>query len=58
MRDDPYTTASFSLPVSMKLALDKRAASLRLSRSDYLKLLIRADLDKADRLCPYCGRAL
>lgn len=48
MRDDPHTTATFSLPTSMKEEMDERAAKLRLSRTDYLRLLVMADLDKGD----------
>lgn len=48
MRDDPHTTCSFSLPTSMKEDIDVRAAKLRLTRTDYLRLLVMADLDKGD----------
>jgi hypothetical protein len=42
---DPHVSVSFSLPVSVKSDMDKRAKSLRISRSDYLKLMVLWDLD-------------
>jgi hypothetical protein len=36
------------MPRDMKADLDTRAAKLRLTRTDYLRLLILADLDKGD----------
>jgi hypothetical protein len=36
------------MPRDMKADLDARAAKLRLTRTDYLRLLILADLDKGD----------
>jgi hypothetical protein len=48
MAESPYTTCTISLPVSLKEDLDKRAASLRLTRTDYLRLLVLADLAKGE----------
>jgi hypothetical protein len=43
--DDRYVSCSFSLPRGVKRDMDERAARLRLTRTDYLKLLVLADLD-------------
>jgi hypothetical protein len=45
---DHHVSCSFSLPRSIKGEMDERAARLRLTRTDYLKLLVLADLDKGD----------
>jgi hypothetical protein len=46
--EELHTTCSISMPRYMKAELDARAAKLRLTRTDYLRLLILADLDKGD----------
>lgn len=46
--NDLHVSCSFSLPRSIKSEMDLRAARLRLTRTDYLKLLVLADLDKGD----------
>ena len=46
---DPHVSCSFSIPVSVKEdmdAMDARAKRLRLSRTDYIKLIILWDLNK------------
>ena len=43
---DHHVSCSFSFPKSMKEEMDKRAERLRLSRTDYLKMLVINDLDK------------
>lgn len=44
--NDHHVSCSFSLPIGVKRDMDERAARLRLTRTDYLKLLVLADLDK------------
>lgn len=43
---DPHVSVSFSIPKSIKAEMDKRISSLRISRSDYLKLMILWELDQ------------
>jgi hypothetical protein len=43
---DPHVSCSFSIPVSVKEDMDDRAKRLRLSRTDYIKLIILWDLNK------------
>jgi len=43
---DPHVSVSFSLPLSVKMDMDRRTANLRMSRTDYLKHLVLAELDK------------
>jgi hypothetical protein len=45
-QSDPHVSVSFSLPRSIKKEMDDRARSLRISRSDYLKLMVLWELDK------------
>ena len=44
--DDPHVSVSFSLPRSIKEQMDGRIASLRITRSDYLKWMVLWELDK------------
>jgi hypothetical protein len=43
---DPHVSVSFSVPKSIKEAMDIRIRSLKITRSDYLKLMVLWDLDK------------
>lgn len=43
---DLYEGLSFSVPRSIKERINERARRLRLTRSDYLKILVLADLDR------------
>jgi hypothetical protein len=45
-QSDPHVSVSFSLPLSVKKEMDRRAKSLRISRSDYLKFMVLWELDK------------
>jgi hypothetical protein len=47
-QDDPHVSASFSMPQSIKKEMDRRCQRLRLSRTEYLKLLVVQDLDKGE----------
>jgi hypothetical protein len=44
--NDSHVSVSFSFPKSIKEEMDQRIASLRITRSDYLKWMILSDLDK------------
>jgi hypothetical protein len=43
---DPHVSVSFSVPKSIKKAMDIRIRSLKITRSDYLKFMVLWDLDK------------
>jgi hypothetical protein len=43
---DPHVSVSFSVPRSIKEAMDIRIRSLKITRSDYLKFMVLFDLDK------------
>ena len=43
---DLYEGLSFSVPRSIKEKINERARRLRMTRSDYLKTLVLADLDR------------
>jgi hypothetical protein len=45
---DPHISVSFSIPISVKEEMDRRAKRLRLSRTDYLKALVLWELDKGE----------
>jgi hypothetical protein len=47
-QSDPHISVSFSIPVSVKEDMDRRAKRLRLSRTDYIKLIVLWDLDKGE----------
>jgi hypothetical protein len=43
---DLYESLSFSVPRSIKERINERARRLRMTRSDYLKILVLSDLDR------------
>jgi hypothetical protein len=45
---DPHVSCSFSISRSLKEIMDRRAKRLRLSRTDYLKLLVLWDTSKGE----------
>jgi hypothetical protein len=45
-QSDPHVSVSFSLPLSVKEEMDRRAKRLRITRSDYLKFMVLWELDK------------
>ena len=44
--DDTYVSLSISVPKSLKSEIHERALSLRMTRTDYVKALIMADLSQ------------
>jgi len=50
MAKDPHVTRTFSMPRSLAIELDERAEKLRLTRTDYLRLLVLADLQEGGNL--------
>jgi len=46
--DDIHVSVSFSLPLSVKELMDRRTQRLRMSRTDYLKMMVLWELDKGD----------
>jgi hypothetical protein len=45
-QSDPHVSVSFSLPRSVKEEMDRRAKTLRITRTNYLKLMVLWELDK------------
>jgi hypothetical protein len=46
--DDVHVSVSFSLPMSIKEQMDRRIRTLRMSRTDYLKMMVLWELDKGE----------
>ena len=46
--DDVHVSVSFSLPISIKELMDRRIERLRMSRTDYLKMMVLWELDKGE----------
>jgi hypothetical protein len=46
--DDIHVSVSFSLPLSVKDLMDRRIERLRMSRTDYLKMMVLWELDKGE----------
>jgi hypothetical protein len=44
--DDTYVSVSISLPKSLKREINERALRLRMTRTDYVKALLLADLSQ------------
>jgi hypothetical protein len=56
--DRTYVSLSFSCPPSMETDMNRQAAKLRMSRSEYLRRLIERDLYQAGFLSPMQQQAL
>jgi hypothetical protein len=50
MAEDPHVSRTISMPRSLAVEMDDRAKRLGLTRTDYVRLLIVADLHKGGNL--------